>query len=63
MLPVYKYLLVNVVPNAGVCAVPKVGWTGFANVLLPKGVLVVVPNPTVCPNPVLAAGWPKSGFV
>lgn len=51
------------VPNAGVCAVPNVGWVGFANVLLPKGVLVVVPNPTVCPNPVLVVGWPKSGFV
>lgn len=49
-------------PNAGVCVVPNAEVAGFANVL-PNGVVVVVPNPTDCPNPVLVAVWPKSGLV
>lgn len=42
--------------------VPNPEVAGFAK-LLPKGVVVVVPNPPVCPNPGLVVGWPNSGFV
>lgn len=50
------------VPKAGVCVVPNAEVAGFAKVL-PNGVAVVVPNPTVCPNPVLVVVWPNSGLV
>lgn len=54
------YLLVNVVPNAGVCVVPKAVVAGFAKVL-PKGA-DVFPKPVVWPNPVFVVGCPNIGL-
>lgn len=52
----------RVLPKVGVWVEPNAGVAAFANVL-PKGAAPVVPNPVVCPNPVVPVGWPKSGLL